>query len=78
MADEKGSVKGAQKGEAEMRVRVRYMGWVETGSGRERMEREVVGEVLRESDRQIVVIRDGDGMTTTIRKANVTGREAIG
>lgn len=72
------TVRDISKGERTMRERIRYMVWSGIGSRRKRQEQEIVGEVILESNLQIVVEEDGGGMTATIRKVNVTGRERLG
>ena len=61
-----------------MRQRIVYQTWRKEGRGRHVWDSkaEAIGEIVKESANQIVVL-DDDGVSATIRKKNIVSREDI-
>ena len=62
------------KGNEGYRERIEYVGWTYEGKKHVKKILTIVGEVVSESDRKIVVKRDG-GIQATIRKALILERK---
>ena len=63
-----------RKGNEGYRERIEYVGWTYEGKKHVKKILTIVGEVVSESDRKIVVKRDG-GIQATIRKALILERK---
>lgn len=58
-----------------MAERIEYLGWVCEGKRNVRKRLTIVGDVIAESDKRIVVLDRDTGIQTTIRKGTILGRE---